>query len=118
MKPLKVDFANQTIIVTQAFAERAGNVFSADYNLLVSVMKNFPTYALRIIYMPTNTAASSNCLSYNQMEEMIMKCPDEDERAALLRDFYEIRNAGQYALTKKWFLGTNLIERFSSYEAA
>ena len=42
MKNYKIDFEKQTVTITKDFAERAENINSEEYNILMKVRKDFP----------------------------------------------------------------------------
>ena len=48
MKNYKIDFEKQTVTITKDFAERAENINSEEYNILMKVRKDFK-YTLHIL---------------------------------------------------------------------
>lgn len=104
--PIKVDFANHTIVVSRPFATRAASPQSTEYMQLTNVQKSYPDYQIvvRSIKQPSNEHYKG--LTYSYMEYYISTHENAEKR---MQEYNEIRlraqcHSASYGNTKKWFL--------------
>lgn len=109
MKNYKIDFEKQTVIITKDFAERAENINSEEYNILMKVRKDFPNMkVLNYSHRSPKKANKNKGLTYNRMETYIKLFDNAEE---LLKMFELVKRASlvqnnSYLFVKKWFLAT------------
>ena len=101
-----IDFANNTIILTKAYAKLAYTPNTKEFRELSAILKAYPrlTVAMRTASKNENKEKFTD-LSVSRMERFI-KC-FKDEKA--LKEFYNAKDfytgtAGYYGKMKKWFL--------------
>lgn len=121
MEKFKIDFTTTTLIITKAFAEKAENPNSEEYQLLMKFQADFPN--LKIVRKthkaPSKYHAKSgevyNCnqyknLSYKNMERFINALPEGESKEKVLESFNFIRNnaggvqTSTYKLVRDWFV--------------
>ena len=105
--PIKVNFANRTIVISKSFAVKASVVTSKEYRDLTDVQASYPEYQIvvREIKRNPNKETYPN-LTYAYMEHYIATHAHADERMA---EYKETRlraqcHAMRYGFVKKWFL--------------
>jgi hypothetical protein len=111
MKNIVVNFESKTIELTKNFSKRAGVFGSPEYRLLVEVKREFPDYSIFIKPSQSHCSPSPySRLTYEDMEEMIMRCEDADMREELLTRFNTLKLSGKYFEVKQWFIQTRLAD--------
>ena len=106
----KIDYTENTIIVTKNFLKRAGVIGSEEYTELVKVRKDFPDF--EIVQREINKKEGKKTygkLTYKVMEQFIMNAEEKNEVASVLAEFKRVQQlskvkSGPYAYVKTWFL--------------
>lgn len=109
---LRIDFNNKAIVMDRTFAKNCENTHSEEYKHLQTVRKDYPEYTVitRTIKRNPNKETYKG-LTYEYMENYILKHESEETLAAVLKDYRELRLISQchgrgfrYPTIKKWFL--------------
>lgn len=109
MKNYKIDFEKQTLTITKEFAERARNINSEEYSILMRVKSDFPDMRiLKYTHKSPKKASGNKSISYKKMESYMKLFDNADE---LLKMFELVKRASlsqknSYMFVKKWFLST------------
>ena len=100
MKSIKVFYSKGIIEITKAFEKKAGNVGSSEYNELTKVMKEFPTFKLKI----TESKGSNGFkgMDYDFMRKYISLHENSEQNMADLETLIEKKLA--YGEIKQWFV--------------
>lgn len=106
----RIDYTENTIVVTKNFLKRAGVIGSEEYTELVKVRKDFPDF--EIVQREINKKEGKKTygkLSYKVMEEFIKSTEEKDEVTSVLSEFRRVQQlskvkSGPYAYVKTWFL--------------
>ena len=117
MTNLTINFENQTIEMTKAFAQRAKKYGSDEYKLLQEARRDYPEYR-PVSGVRKNTKKSANKsvyskLTYSFMRQYIETHDDDDN--SIMTEFLELRakttkaeemlaEAESFQTIKKWFL--------------
>ena len=114
-----VDFANNTITLTKAFAQRAKNPSTAEFRELAKLHKNFPDFTITMrTAVVTADKETHDGLTIEMIEKFIAHQPNAEE---LMREYNEFvafwgkevndkKNPGKkivrapYGKVKSWFL--------------
>ncbi len=104
--PIKVNFANHTIVISRLFAIRAANPTSAEYAKLTDVQTSYPDYKIEVRKIKKSDKENYKGLTYAYMEYYIATHENAQERMA---EYNEIRlraacHSMTYGYIKKWFL--------------
>ncbi len=125
---LRIDFANEKIIMSRSFAKKCSDTKSSEYTHLQSVRRDYPNYevVLRQIKKNPNKRVYKG-LTYEYMRDyIILHTEPENEREALA-EFEELllisrcqSQALRYPTIKNWFLNKypEIAEFGSDVEAA
>ena len=98
MKKINVNYVSKKIELSESFAKKAGTVGSTEYQILVSVQKEYPNYNVEVI----KNKKSVKGIDCNFMRNYIIS---HDESATLLSDFEKlITNKASYLEIKAWFI--------------
>lgn len=100
MKNIKVYYAKETIEITKGFEKKAGNVGSSEYYELTKVMKEFPTFKLKI----TESRGSNGFkgMDYDFMKKYISLHENSEQN---MSDFEKlIEKKLTYGEIKQWFV--------------
>ena len=114
MTGYKINFAANTITITQAFVQKANKINTDEYNLLKQIKADHPKMAILHNSRRRATKANSNKrLSYSNMERYINTYANADE---LMTVFERVKGkstiqGNPYAYVKKWF-----IDQFPNYK--
>lgn len=104
----KVDYVNETIFVNKPFMKAAGIVGSKEYEELLAVRHDNPTFTVELRTITKNGGKQTHHgLDYAKMEEHIRRThPDDEQHMALFEDvkYRASFSKGSYAIVKKWFL--------------
>ena len=109
---LKMDFANNTIVMDRTFAKRSEDTHSDEYRHLQTVRKDYPDYKVvtRQIRRNPNKKTYSG-LTYAWMEDYMLKHGDDAEVQKALSEYRKLRLIGSvqgkgkgYPVIKQWFL--------------
>ena len=117
MTNLTINFENQTIEMTKAFAQKASKYGSDEYKLLQEARRDYPEYR-PVSGVRKNTKKSANKsvyskLTYSFMRQYIETHDDDDN--SIMTEFLELRakttkaeemlaEAESFQTIKKWFL--------------
>lgn len=109
---LKIDFNKKAIVMDRTFAKNCENTHSEEYQHLQAVRKDYPEYTVNIRTIRKNPNKKIyKGLTYEYMENYILKHESEDTLAAVLEEYRELRLISQchgkgfrYPTIKKWFL--------------
>ena len=105
-RPIKVNYAERTIIVSRPFAIRAANPKSSEYHQLTDVQTAYPEYDIVIRTIKQPQIDRHKGLTYSYMEYYITTHENAEARMA---EYNEIRLRAdchdmKYGNIKKWFL--------------
>ena len=109
MKNYKIDFEKQTLTITKDFAERAENINSEEYSILMKVRNDFPNMkVLNYSHKAPKRANKNKGLTYTRMENYIRLFDNAEE---LLKMFELVKRASKiqknsYLFVNQWFLAT------------
>ena len=101
-----IDFANNTITLTKAFAQRAKNPSSAEFRELAKLHKNFADFTITMrTAVITADKETHNGLSIEWMTNFIKNYKDKVAIAEFeeVKKFYKTM-PGYYGKVKAWFL--------------
>ena len=101
-----VDFANNTITLTKAFAQRAKNPSSTEFRELAKLHKNLPDFTITMrTAVITAEKETHGGLTIEWMTDYIKNYKDEVAVAEFeeVKKFYKMMN-GYYGKVKAWFL--------------
>ena len=107
----KVNFNNNTIEITKAFAKKAANPNSDEFKELMALRGNLTGFevVVKASVKKTNKKASLKGLNYGFMEQYIARHDDEDN--SRMEEFKRITvknddtiSTKSYGAVKKWFL--------------
>lgn len=108
MRPIRVDFTNNEIIMTKRFADAASNPYSNEAEILRETKAAFPTFRVRKHTIRQKTTRECyNGLTYDYMREYIATHDEEAEAAlAELEEMIILSkcHSKRYPTIKKWFL--------------
>ena len=121
MEKYKFDFTTKTLTITKAFAEKAENPETAEYNLLMKFQQDFPnlTIVRKTHRSPKKYHAKSgevyNCnqyknLSYENMERFMNALPEGESKEKVLEYYNFLRNnagaiqTSAYKTVREWFV--------------
>lgn len=108
---MNANLMSKKIMMSKAEAKAAGNPNTAEYSILLELMKNFPSYQIEIVKSTAKKIYSFKGLDYAYMENYI-KSHDESK----IEIFYKLRGldkggkktsmaaAATYGEIKMWFL--------------
>ena len=112
MKPITIDEANNAIIITRKFAEKASDPRTQEYAMLQQVRRDYPYLTVRKHTIKKNT--NKECyrgLTYKYMEAHIKTHETAEKVEKVLAEFNEMKHiskchskAFRYPTIKKWFL--------------
>ena len=123
---IKVDFYNNTIIITREFAKLASDVRSQEYSMLQKARSNNPEYSVKVRTIKKNPNKETyKGLTYAYMERYIITHETREqatETLTKLAEMYQLaqcrRNGYGYATIKRWFLTRYPdVEKFGVEEA-
>ena len=100
-----INAAKKEIIITKKFEKAANSIGSREYNELVVLMKDFPTFSIVVKEIKKSTSKKKyNGLTIEEMKRFIGTQSEEEvilfERVVAIAK----HKKGSYAITKKWFL--------------
>lgn len=88
--PITIDFVNSIIIVNAAYAKKASNPFSQEYEQLQRVRADYPTYAVITRTIKKNSEKESyKGLTYDYMRAYIMSHEEGENRVKMVMEFDE-----------------------------
>ena len=100
-----INAAKKEIIITKKFEKAANSIGSREYNELVVLMKDFPTFSIVVKEIKKSTSKKTyNGLTIEEMKRFIGTQSEEEvilfERVVAIAK----HKKGSYEITKKWFL--------------
>ena len=109
---LKLNHANRTIVMDRTFAKFAANTMSTEYAHLQAVRQDYPNYTVTQRQIKRNkTKESYRGLTYEYMEDYILRHESEENALAIIKEFNELRTISKchkqglrYPTIKRWFL--------------
>lgn len=106
-KGYEIKLAAKEIVITKKFEKVAGVYGSAEYNVMIALMKDFPEFTVRTktIEKKENKVAYSG-LSVHKMKAAIFFITKDKESVALFEKYEKVYEGqkGKYATLKKLFL--------------
>lgn len=111
--PLRIDYIAKEIILYKWFAKKAKYKDSPEYHKLMEVVRDFPTYTIRIREdIKVNPSQEHyNGLNYDYMESYILKYESNDTVAEVMAEYENLKDISKchstgrrYSTLKKWFL--------------
>lgn len=105
--PIKINFANGTIVISKSFSVKASITTTKEYRDLAEVQASFPNYKIVVRAIKKNSSKETYPhLTYAYMEHYIATHPHAKERMA---EYQECRlraecHAMRYGHVKSWFL--------------
>lgn len=117
MTNLTINFENQTIEMTKAFAQRAKKYGSDEYKLLQEARRDYPEYR-PVSGVRKNAKKSANKSVYSKLTYSFMRQyieSHDDEKKSIMTEFLELRaktakaeemlaDSENFQTIKKWFL--------------
>ena len=100
-----INATQKVIIITKKFEKAANCIGSKEYNELVRLMNDFPTFEIRVKEIEKNNKKKTyNGLTIGEMKRFVET--QSEEEAILFERVVAIakHKKGAYAITKKWFL--------------
>ena len=118
MKNCNINYVENTIEVTKKFVKAAGVLNSPEYNELLAIRRDYPTFPIvvREIKRKANKKTYKN-LTIAKMREYIIDWEGEESEAVKRFDKVVALSkvqAGPYAYVKKWFLD-NYTDKLEEY---
>lgn len=109
---LKINHENKTIVMDRTFAKFAENTRSEEYAHLQQVRRDYPDYAVTTRTIKRNSEKETyKGLTYEYMEEYILRHESEEKQLEVIREFHELRTISKchkqglrYPTIKRWFL--------------
>ena len=100
-----INAAKKEIIITKKFEKAANDIGSSEYKDLVTLMKDFPDFQIKVKEIKKKTNKKTyNGLTIEEMKRFISTKTDEElilfEKVVAIAK----HKKGSYAITKKWFL--------------
>ena len=112
MKPISINFTNNTIVVTSAFAKKASDPSSKEFRELQKTLKTFPTFTVERHTIKKNPSKESYAgLTYAFMREYIETHVEVNKVIQALEDLEEQIyltkcHSIKFPTVRKWFLAT------------
>lgn len=109
---LKVNHEEKLIVMDRTFALKSENTSSTEYAHLQEVRRDYPEYNVVKRSINYNTSRESyKGLTYEYMEDYILRHEEEKTALATIKEFNELRTISKchrqglrYPTIKKWFL--------------
>lgn len=114
MTEIRINFAEQTIEITKAYAKKAEKYGSEEYKKLLEARKENPEYKVYVVASAKRKTpkTSAKGMDYAFMENYIKNHENSDE---ILTEYYKLRgnkeknkdalaSSQSYGQIKKWFL--------------
>ena len=104
--PYKIDYLKSTIIVSKKFLKAASVCDSKEYNTMIQLRKDFPTFTFEEKQITQKKGKQSyKNLTFEKMREHIILCQDCNrlKQFDYLMTFYETHR-NRYAKIKSWYL--------------
>lgn len=109
---IKIDFANNKIIIDKTFAKKASDVRSDEYALLQQVRNDYPTYIVVVREIKKNKNKESyKGLTYKYMRDYIDTFETEENRMAVRAEMDRMifisechSPSKRYPVIRNWFL--------------
>lgn len=104
--PYKIDYLKSTIIVSKKFLKAASVCDSKEYNTMIQLRKDFPTFTFEEKQITQKKGKQSyKNLTFEKMREHIILCQDGNrlKQFDYLMTFYETHR-NRYAKIKSWYL--------------
>lgn len=100
------DYANNTIILTKKFSKEANEFNSAAYKTLKQLIKDFPTYTIKVKEIKKKeNKRSYKGLTISEMKRFVEKIGKKElEEFNNVKTIAESRSFSSYGTIKKWFL--------------
>lgn len=110
MKSININYRKNTIEITAAFAKKASRYVSKEYEDMVNIRSNFPTFTISVVNTTSKRKGTFKGLSYECMKKYIINesgadseqmknfdtlCGNSNEQSA---------DKASYGQIKKWFL--------------
>lgn len=110
--PITIDFNEGTIIVNAAYAKKASNPFSKEYEQIQRVRADYPDFTVITRTIKKNSGKESyKGLTYDYMRAYIMSHEEGENRIKAVMEFDELllisqchSKAHRYPVIKNWFL--------------
>lgn len=106
MKGYDLKHAKKSIVLTKAFAKKAGIIGSPEYNVMLTLRKDFADYSIRYKKIKKNaTKKTYKGLTFKEMERYLT----ENYENNIVQQFCKVKHIAEcrqdrYAVVKKWFL--------------
>ena len=124
MKNCNINYITNTIELTKKFAKAAGVLNSPEYNELLAIRRDYPTFSIvvREIKKKAGKKTYKN-LTFVKMRELIVEWEGEDSDAVKQYDKVVAISSvqtGPYAYVKTWFIKNykDKLEEYTVKEAA
>ena len=104
--PYKIDYLKSTIIVSKKFLKAASVCDSKEYNTMIQLRKDFPTFTFEEKQITQKKGKQSyKNLTFEKMREHIIVCQDGNrlKQFDYLMEFYKTHR-NRYAKIKSWYL--------------
>ena len=109
---INVDFINNRLVMTSAFAKHASDIRSEEYQILQKARQDYPNFSVEVRTIKRNPNKETYAgLTYKYMRDYISTHEAAETRKLVLNEFDEMllisqchSKAFRYPTIKKWFL--------------
>ncbi len=109
---LKINFEEKKIVMDRTFAKNCENTSSDEYAQLQAVRRDYPDFTVVRKEIKRNSSKETyKGLTYEYMEDYILRHESEENALAVITEFNELRTISRchkqglrYPTIKKWFL--------------
>lgn len=107
---IKINFMENKIVVTEAFAKKAGKMGTEEYNEMLRVRRELPDFDIVPTEKKIKRANKNKNLDYKHMKEYIQNVSATEEEAKAIIDELEARRelskmcSNPYRVVLDWFL--------------
>ena len=109
---INVDFINNRLVMTRAFAKLASDIRSEEYQILQKARHDYPNFSVEVRTIKRNPNKETYAgLTYKYMRDYISTHEAAETRKLVLNEFDEMllisqchSKAFRYPTIKKWFL--------------
>lgn len=109
-KGIEINFMENKIVVTEAFAKKAGKMGTVEYNEMLKLRRELPDFEMVLAEKKEKKANKNKNLDYKHMKEYIKEVSATEEEAKAIIDELEARrelskmSSNPYKVVLDWFL--------------
>ena len=107
--PIKINFADESIVLSKKFADAASKVGTPEYSKLKKVREDYPDYSVTVKQIKKNSNKESyQGLNYAFIEMYIQTKPNAEAQMAKYREMRLISecHSVRFPAIKQWFLAS------------